>query len=176
MLENANWTDRRFSFSFPVSVFANIVERVRGTPARAAALVVDMPDEHLSARVGARWSAKEHIGHLDDLHGLDEIRLAEFTAGAAELTPADVGNTRTESARHNDANVEEILERFTRHRSELAAQLETLGPDTIASTCLHVRLGQRLRLIDWVYFIAEHDDHHLVRARRSLVELGDRPR
>ncbi len=173
MIEPENWTGRTWSFSLPVSAFPNVLERVRGTPARAAELVARVPDAALSMRSGSSWSAKEHIAHLDDLDELDATRLAEFTGGADVLTAADMSNSRTETAGHNETSMGDILERFRRHREDFVTKLEALSEKAIAASCLHARLGQRLRLIDWIYFIAEHDDHHLVRARRTLVSLGE---
>jgi hypothetical protein len=31
----------------------------------------------------------------------------------------------------------------------------------IQRTALHPRLNVPMRVLDWAYFIAEHDDHHL---------------
>ena len=171
MIEPQNWIARAWSLDLPVTMFPNVLERVRGTPARAARLVDGVSAAALTARIGTSWSAQEHIAHLDDLHDLDEKRLAEYLAAADVLTPADMTNSRTESARHNDASIAEILDRFDRHRADFAAKLEALSEETVATSCLHIRLGRRLRLVDWVHFIAEHDDHHLVRARRALAPV-----
>ena len=167
-MEPESWTGRTWSFGLPARRLASVLERVRGTPARAEELVARVPEEALSARVGSRWSAKEHIAHLDDLHELDETRLAEFASGAEALTAADMKNTRTETARHNETGMRDVTTRFRSHRAELVEKLESLSEDTHDVYCMHPRLGQRLRLVDWVYFVAEHDDHHLVLARRAL--------
>jgi hypothetical protein len=37
----------------------------------------------------------------------------------------------------------------------------------------HPRLRRPLRLVDWLYFLAEHDDHHLAKAREILRRAGD---
>jgi len=171
MFEPEKWTDRIWSFRLPPDRFPNIVARLRGTPARASELVRHCPVEALNARVGGSWSAKEHIAHLDDLHELDETRLAEFAAGADVLSAADMNNTGTEEAHHNETSMSLILERFERRRQSWVSELEELSDDAIVVSSLHARLGQKLRLIDWVYFVAEHDDHHLVRARRSLLSV-----
>jgi len=66
------------------------------------------------------------------------------------------------------------VERFSRHRESFVTKFEALSEEAIVASCFHARLGQKLRLIDWVYFIAEHDDHHLVRARRALLSMSNR--
>ena len=90
MIEPGKWFARAWSFGLPVAQFPNVLERLRGTPARAASLVARAPEGALSARNGRSWSAKEHIAHLDDLHELDETRLAEFLARAPVLAAADI--------------------------------------------------------------------------------------
>lgn len=173
-IEPEKWIDRRFRFDLPPERYENVLERFRGTPPRAAALVAGASDEALTTRVDGSWSAQEHIAHLDDLHELDEKRLAEYLAGAQVLSPADVGNALTEAGHHNEASIAEILDRFRRHRGSLVEKLEAVPESAIAASCRHARLGQELRLIDWVYFMAEHDDHHLARARRALRRWGRR--
>ena len=41
--------------------------------------------------------------------------------------------------------------------------LGTFEPDVFARTSLHLRLKQPMRLVDHLYFVAEHDDHHLAK-------------
>ena len=166
------WVDRSWRFTLPVGAFANVLERIRGSHVRAAALVAGHSEEALGTRIDGQWSAKENIAHLDDLHELDEIRLQEFLEGAEVLTPADMGNDATERARHNETSMSEILERLTRHREDFVRKLETLDEDAISASARHARLDQDLRLIDWLYFVAEHDDHHLVRARAALTRAS----
>ncbi|HSF14554.1 MAG TPA: DinB family protein [Vicinamibacteria bacterium] len=169
MIEPGKWMERSWKFDLPVSYYPNLLERVRGTPTRAASLVARVPERALEIRTGTSWSAKEHIAHLDDLHELDETRLREFLSGAEVLTGADMTNSRTETAGHNETSIIEILERFASHREELVLELEPLSEKAILTSSLHPRLRQKIRLIDWVFFVAEHDDHHLVRARRAIV-------
>jgi hypothetical protein len=169
MIEPGKWFDRAWSFGLPVAQFPNVLERLRGTPARAASLVARVPEGALSARNGRSWSTKEHIAHLDDLHDLDETRLAEFLSGAPVLAAADMENSRTENAGHNQTPMAAILDRFARHREDLVSKLEALSEESVSLSSLHPRLRQPVRLMDWVYFVAEHDDHHLVRARRAIA-------
>ena len=46
---------------------------------------------------------------------------------------------------------------------EMTIEAGDLGglTEEIAREALHQRLNRRLRLIDWVCFMCEHDDHHL---------------
>ena len=169
MIELLPWIDRRWTFGLQARVFPALLERLRGTAARARALVADMPDEQLSACVPPAWSSKEHIGHLDDLHDLDERRLDEFLARVEALSSADMTNQRTRTAAHNAVAIGEILDRFERHREPLVARMEALSESDVEIASMHPRLRQPVRLIDWAYFVAEHDDHHLAQARRALV-------
>jgi len=169
-LEPVAWIDREFTFDLPVGAFPAVLERVRGTPARASDLVSGAPEELLSARLNHKWSVKEHLGHLADLHSLEEQRLREFLAGATMLSAADPMNRVTATAGHDHAPIGTVLVSLRVHRAELVRKLEMLTGEEVRRSALHPRLGKPMRIVDWVYFIAEHDDHHLAQARRTLIE------
>ena len=170
MIEPIPWTSREFTFDLPVGAFPAVLERLHGTPARAAALVSDVPEKMLSHRVHGKWSVKEHLGHLVDLEELDQKRLREYLSCAAVLSPADIGNRSTESANHRQNAIQEILRSMRDGRHLLLETLERLTTEEITVTAIHPRLHKPMRLIDWAYFVAEHDDHHLAHARRTIRE------
>jgi hypothetical protein len=166
-IQQMSWTTRRFEHEWAVELLPGIVERLRGTPLRAAALAAEFTDAELrSARDG--WSALEHIGHLDDLHALDVTRLAEFLSRVPQLSAADMTNRATYDARHNDRSTKELLDSFRARRLELVRRLEQLTPEEAGIAAEHPRLRRPLRLVDWLFFLAEHDDHHLAKAREVL--------
>jgi uncharacterized damage-inducible protein DinB len=156
-----NWFDRQFSFDLPVWMYPNLVERVRGTPARAEDLVRDLPREILTRRDGDKWSIQEHVGHLLDLEPLGMRRLDDFAAARKTLAPADLKNQKTWEANHNSRDLTEILATFRAERLEFVQRLESFDEAFIQRTSLHPRLKKPIRLMDLVFFIAEHDDHHL---------------
>ena len=45
------WTDRRFNFDFPAGIYPEMIERIRGTPARLEDLFAGLPSETLTAQV-----------------------------------------------------------------------------------------------------------------------------
>lgn len=163
-----NWTDRTFSFDFPIGVFPGIVERLRGTPARISELARGVPHSMLVRRAGERWSVNEHIGHLIDLDDLDHVRLNEYIAGTTTLSAADMSNKRTYEAGYNDVATGTLLDYFRNHRLDLVTRLEALSDDVIGRVAMHPRLRKPMRLVDWTYFVAEHDDHHLARIRELI--------
>ena len=56
MVERTRWFARSFAFDLEPSAFPNIVERVRGTPARLEERVRDLDAEALTTRVEGAWS------------------------------------------------------------------------------------------------------------------------
>ena len=157
------WVAREFSFTLPVEMFPNVVERVRGTPARLEELLGSLPREVLTRRDGERWSMQEHAGHLLDLEALELQRLNDYEAGREVLTPADMTNRKTHEARYNERELGDILRAFRAERAELVRRLEALGTAAAGQAALHPRLQQPMRVIDLAFFTAEHDDHHLAR-------------
>jgi uncharacterized damage-inducible protein DinB len=174
MIERGIWFERKFALGLPVWMFPNVVERLRGTPARAEELLRGVAAETLTRRDGGRWSAQEHLGHLLDLGRLDSARVRDFTEGRAVLTAADLKNTRTHEANHNARMLGELLAEFRADRRELVRRLEEFDAETAARTALHPRLGQPMSVTDWAYFVAEHDDHHLAAVTELLRKFGIR--
>ncbi len=165
------WTDRRFVFDLPESLFPVVVERLRGTPARIEDKVRGLSPALLTRRDGHAWSIQEHIGHLLDLDELHSGRLDDFLAGAEALRAADMANRKTHEADHNRRPLADLLAAFRRERELFVARLDAWDPGLIGLTALHPRLNQPMRVIDMAFFTAEHDDHHLAR----MTELAGSP-
>ncbi len=164
------WFAREFALALPAELYPNIVERLRGTPARLADRLGALPPEVLTRRDGERWSMQEHAGHLLDLEPLELLRLDDYAAGRTVLTPADLQNQRTHEARHNERSLADILRAFRAERLEFVRRLEAFNGEFIQRTAVHPRLQQPMRVIDLAYFKAEHDDHHLARIS-ELIRL-----
>ncbi len=155
------WFERKFEFSFPVEQYPNLCARLRGTPARLEELVRGRARGILARKPGEKWSAQEHAGHLLDLEPLWAARVSDFQAGGAELTVADLKNRKTHEANHNAQALESILSAFRQARGDLMARLQQIEPVLYARTMLHPRLRTPMRMVDHLFFVAEHDDHHL---------------
>ncbi len=168
-----NWFTREFSFALPVELYPNIVERLRGTPARLEDRLAALPRAVLMRRAGASWSMQEHAGHLLDLEPLELQRLADYAVGRAVLTPADLQNRRTHEARHNERPLADILRAFRAERLEFVQRLEAFDDKFVQRTAVHPRLQQPMRVIDLACFKAEHDDHHLARISELLRLFGN---
>jgi len=161
------WLDRRFAYDPPAGEYPMIVERLRGTPARVADRMRYVRPDVLTRPDGKKWSIQEHIGHLLDLEALWEIRVNQFLSGAKELAAADMSNRKTYEAGHNAPSIAAIMAEFSVERDQLVDRLEQ-APDP-AVTSFHPRLKRDMRLIDFCFFIAEHDDHHLAIVTRLLA-------
>ena len=157
------WFERTFDFTFPVEQYPNLCARLRGTPARLEDLVSGAAREVLVRKPGEneKWSAQEHAGHLLDLESLWMARVDDYLGEASQLTVADLSNRRTHEAQHNRRGISEILVDFRSARSRLVRRVERIDPAGFARTLLHPRLKTPMRLVDHLYFVAEHDDHHL---------------
>ncbi len=170
MSERGRWFDRSFEFDFATELHAELLERLRGTPARLEERLRGLAREVLTRRrAEGKWSIQENAGHLMDLESLFAGRLDDFDAGAAKLRPADETNQKTEDADHNSSDLESILSAFRRERMALVGRLDALKPDDFARSALHPRLKQPMRLCDLMFFQAEHDDHHLATITELMV-------
>jgi DinB superfamily len=163
MVNRLEWIKRQFKFELPLGMYGNVVERVRGTPARLEDLTRGLSREVLTRRDGDKWSIQEQAGHLLDVGELEMMRLDEYEAGRETLTAADMTNQKTEDANHNANTIENILSDFRKERMAFVARLDSYDEAFVQRTATHPRLKTNIRVIDLVLFIAEHDDHHLAR-------------
>jgi len=162
-MSRIKWTDRRFSFDFPAGIYPEMIERIRGTPARLEDLFESLPSETLTAQADGRWSMQENAGHLLDLESLVSQRIDEYLAGNSALHAADMSNRRTYEANHNDVTADSILIAFRTARHDIVNRLESFDAEIFERSALHPRLNVPMRLVDMLFFQAEHDDYHLAR-------------
>jgi len=165
-MEVSPWFERKFDFSFPVELHPNPCARLRGTPARLEELFRGRPGESLIRKPRSaekeKWSALEHAGHLLDLEPLWLARVEDYVNGAAQLTATDLQNRKTDEANYNSQAPEKILADFRRTREKLLNRVE-MQPPLFSRSIPHPRLKVPMRLVDHLFFVAEHDDHHLAR-------------
>jgi uncharacterized damage-inducible protein DinB len=156
------WFERKFDLTFPVELHLNLRARLRVTPARLEEVCRDASRDILIRKPGAeKWSAQEHVGHLLDLESLWTMRVNDYVTGASQLTEADLRNRKTHEAQHNQRPIASILAKFRGARLRLLSGVEKIDPAMFGRTALHPRLKTPMRLVDHLYFVAEHDDHHL---------------
>lgn len=168
MIKSVGWFEREFSFDLPIWMYPNVVERLRGTPARLEDRLLSLPQNILTRRDNDKWSVQEHAGHLLDLGSLDLARLDDYEAGRATLRPADLENRKTHEADHNSNSITTLLASLRAERAEFVRRLDEYDEEFIMRFALHPRLKTEMRVIDFAFFIAEHDDHHLARITGSL--------
>jgi uncharacterized damage-inducible protein DinB len=158
------WFERKFEFSFPVELLPNLRARLRGTPARLEEVLRGRSHKVLIGKPQEKWSAQEHAGHLLDLEPLWLARVSDYLTASDQLTGADLTNRKTAEANHNAHPLEEILAEFRAARERLLKRVDEFDASLFASRAIpHPRLKTPMRLVDHLYFVAEHDDHHLAR-------------
>jgi len=155
------WIDRKFEFDFPVDIYPEIIDRLTSTPTRIEDIIRNVPASTLKMRHLGKWSIQEHIGHLINTETLFTGRLDDFEAGVEALRPADMTNRRTYEANHNKRSIEMVLKEFNRARNKLIERVKAYPEEMFGRVAHHPRLNKPMRLVDSLYFEAEHDDHHL---------------
>ena len=162
-MHTPNWFDRRFDLGFGMDRWAAIYEQLKGAPQRLQLAVDALPEELLEKKPGGKWSIKEHAGHLSVMEPLWRIRFEDICAGRPEMTVADLNNAATTGGGFNAVGMEELIRRFSREREASLQLLDGIDAPDGEKTSLHPRLKQPMRVIDLAYFVAEHDDHHILK-------------
>jgi hypothetical protein len=164
-MKHTPWIERKFNFDFPLTHLPFIIERLKGTAIRISDLADGIPEERLIQKPLGKWSLKEHIGHLGDLEELHLGRMVDFKNKLPVLRAADMSNLKTAGANHNANSLKDLLNRFSTKRKEFILTLLALNEEENNFQSLHPRLKVEVRPVDIGFFVAEHDDHHLVLMR-----------
>jgi uncharacterized damage-inducible protein DinB len=120
-----------------------------------------LSDEMLVSRYEDKWTIKENIGHLQLLEPLWQIRFKEIKNGISEMSPADLSNIATDEMNFNTFSLPELINTFAGQRTKTIAFLGDLQENDFTKRSAHPRLQRPMRIIDLMYFVAEHDQHHL---------------
>ena len=157
------WFERKFNFDFPTEKYPDVVERLRGTPARVEELTRTIPADVLTLRDHDAWSIQQNAGHLADVEPLWAARIEDILGGAEVMREADLTNTKTHTANHNARPLAEVTDSFRSLRADLIRRLESLRDADFAKASIHPRTKLRMRVVDLCTFVADHDDYHLAR-------------
>ncbi len=169
MVQRTPWLERNFETGLPLEAFPNLVERLRGTPARVEDRLRDVPQDVLTARIGDSWSILDNVGHLLMVEALWTARLDDFEARREALTAARFESWRVAEAQFNTRAARALCGSFRIARRNLVSRLEGLDDAVLAVVARHPRLDRPMRVVDLMLFIAEHDDHHLVTITQLLA-------
>ncbi len=155
------WFDRQFDFNFGIEQFPDLLKRLEKTAAQILEITNGIPEQDLNLKPTGKWSIKEHTGHLWILEPLWQKRFLEIKENKVEMSPADLNNSATDNASFNQYNIEKIANDFQQERKHTIRLLESFNKKDLSNSVYHPRLNQRMRIIDLMYFVAEHDEHHL---------------
>jgi uncharacterized damage-inducible protein DinB len=170
-MEQVKWFDRAFDFSSAQNIFPAILERLEGTPLRLDHKTGQIPTEHLTVKLDDKWSIQENIGHLIDLEPIWQGRLEDILNGKTYLRPADLQNKKTDLAKHNEKDSNDLLAEFQMVRKSTLSKLKTISETDVFKSALHPRLKTPMRMMDLFLFVAEHDDHHLAQISRLQIKF-----
>lgn len=158
----SKWFERKFDFSFDVNEYAAIYQRLQQAPESLERILQNKSNDILSYQPEGKWSIKEHTGHLSVLEPLWRARIQDIIEKRPTLTPTDLNNSSTSEAGFNKLSITELLQRFAAERRQTLTLLDSINISEHTNTSLHPRMQQSMRMIDILYFTAEHDDHHML--------------
>lgn len=170
-MKRIKWFDRKFDFQFGMEVFPGLLERLEKSADKFREIISGIPEQELNCKPDGKWSVKEHIGHLWVLELLWQKRFAEIKERKTEMSPADLNNTATNEALFNQYTIEKIINDFEQERQNTVRFLKNFNEADFQRSLYHPRLKQPMRIIDLMYFVAEHDEHHLESITQILNSL-----
>jgi uncharacterized damage-inducible protein DinB len=170
-MERQKWIDHVFNLGLDPGWATNVISRLRDTSIRLKHYGSSLSNEELIYKPNGAWSIKEHIGHLIDLEPMHNKRLMEFADLNEYLTMADMSNTATEKADHNKETLDDLLLDFNSSRKGLITEYHNLSEECLLHDSIHPRLKVAMKPVDLLFFVAEHDDHHLASIQGIIQDL-----
>ena len=164
------WTDKKFIFVLENSELSSIIDRLKDSHSKIKQIINGVPEEILDKKPEGKWSIKENVGHLIDLEELHDKRIDDFLENRHVLHAADMKNKKTDDARHNRKDINQLVSEFKKVRDEFIRRLESLDAEVLERTSLHPRLKQPMRVIDLAQFVSEHDDYHIETIREIVID------
>lgn len=166
------WFERKFDFKNLNATPHTVLERIKATPIKIQHRLKNVSESALIKKEGA-WSIKENIGHLTDLEPIWTGRIKDILDKKEYLREIDLSNKKTEEANHNSQKLQDLITNFSSERKRLVEIAENNFSDFLKLQSIHPRLGIKMRMIDLLYFVAEHDDHHLATINYLLTKNDD---
>jgi uncharacterized damage-inducible protein DinB len=170
-MHHVKWIDKKFSFALDQNELKTVLSKLNEIPGRISELVKNIPEEILIKNVDKKWSIKENIGHLIDLEELHSGRIDDFINDRDTLRSADLNNTKTYQAVHNERDIYDLIAELNRVREGFIKSLSKLDENTLSKTAIHPRLNQPMRPIDMAQFVLEHDKHHLQTIKELVAKF-----
>ncbi|MFK7757980.1 MAG: DinB family protein [Flavobacteriales bacterium] len=171
MIERQHWIAHKFNLGINVGWIHNILSRIEDTEIRLLHHVKNLSDEQLSRKTKDQWSIKEHIGHLIDLEELWLDRFDQFEKQLPELIAADMSNQKTKDSNHNEQGIDELINNFKNFRQILLDKVLQFGEQTQNHQAFHPRIKEMMRPVDLLFFLAEHDNHHLTTIKALIHDF-----
>ncbi len=165
MIPVGKWVDRKFAFGQPLWMVPNFLVRLYGAAPRIDELSSGLSHDLLTRKIDGKWSIQEQIGHLLVLEELWFGRIEDFVAGLPTMRAADMQNVRTSESNFNAWEIEKLCRAFRDARAEFIGKLEAMDEAMLLRRSIHPRLQQEITLVDSMWFVAEHDDHHIAKMR-----------
>lgn len=161
MIKREPWVNHKFNLGIDIGWTQNIMSRISDTILRIQHHTSGLSDDQLSRIMDGKWSIKKHVGHLIDLEELWVNRFLQFEELVPELVYADMTNQKTEQADYNSQSIQSLIENFKYERQKLIDTYQSLSDKAIYHQAFHPRIKVLMRPVDLLFFVAEHDDHHI---------------
>lgn len=171
----SKWFERTFNFDFGMDQYGLILERLHQMPILFQQFSNIVPEDVQILKPNGKWSIKENVGHLIVLEPIWRIRFQDIKEKKFEMSTVDLTNTLTNEMNFNHSSLPELLKTLSVERNETLEFLKTLKQYDFFNTSIHPRLQQPMRIIDLMYFVAEHDQHHykiiqdIIRIKNSQI-------
>lgn len=163
------WLERTWQFPINGIEYLVLIQKLKNTASIIIELTHGLQEEQTKRKVNNKWSINEHAGHLLTIESLWIARLDDFVMGHSALRPWNGTNADTDAANFNRQRLGKILEDFDDIRTVHAEMLSKFEDKCSEMQARIERLNTTMNLRDHIWFMTEHDEHH-INAIQQLIQ------
>lgn len=167
-MKTIRWFDRHFDFNLEMDKFSGLVQDLAYCSYRLSDLTYNLSEAVLNFKPIEKWSIKEHIGHLQLLEKLWQRRLLDIKENKTRMSIADLNNVATDDAHFNKYPVNKLIKAFMIGRNKTVMIVESFEKTDYINNSIHPRFKKPMRMIDLIYFVSEHDKHHILSISNNI--------
>jgi N-acetylglutamate synthase-like GNAT family acetyltransferase/uncharacterized damage-inducible protein DinB len=155
------WLQRSFKEQWEPQMAQVFAKQLQSHTGRLHVLLTPISQTQVLLAPHGKWNVMKHLGHLLLMEKLWQDRLDDLFHGLEVLRPADISNAATEAANFGESTVEEVLQAFTEQRNQTLQKFQEAEKVVKERYALHPRLQVKMGLAEQLYFVREHDLHHM---------------
>ena len=168
-MQRTKWIERKFTFDFPEGWMFNIIERLRGTPARIDWITAGLGEAELTFVPEGKWSIKEILQHVIDAERVFAYRSLTFARKDNNTLPSFDEKDYAANSNGNNRAWHELVEEFKALRKSTELLFNSFTKENL--NAIGKASDYTITVLALGYIIVGHVAHHINIIRERYLTI-----